>query len=110
MRIVDGAPVVEHRDADGRHFLVRLPNGYTDPEKGHIIGPPLFDEVSLPLEIDADQFRIKLGNELFSRGIYTESDAKANLKAVEEAKRAALANAIPLAAVLKAFAASTDSI
>lgn len=61
-----------HVDDKGRKFKVLLPEYEQDTSKGMIIGPPLLDELDIPIEI-----MVALHNELFRRGVFTFEDAKA---------------------------------
>lgn len=96
-----GPRVVNHEDVDGRHFAVELPPNCTDPQLGHIIGPPVFDESVLDLNVESVLTR--LHNELFVRGIITLRDAQTNTRGVADAIRAATGPIIHVSNVVSAY-------
>lgn len=78
---------VEYKDSQGRLFKVSLPDGVPDSQARHgmIIGPPLLDELELPIVI-----KTRLHNELYWRGLLTGDDAQRRISEVSNAIRAAL--------------------
>lgn len=82
---------VEYRDADGRLSLRLIPAYASDDEAlaGVLIGPPLLDGLGLPLDQE-----VRLNNELYVRGLFTEQDIRRNraltLAAIMAANRADL--------------------
>lgn len=59
-------------DEQGFKWIVMIPPDESDhPERGIIVGPPSFDDVGLPPDLQ----RI-LHNQLFDRGIITKADLK----------------------------------
>ena len=63
---------VVYTDLDGRKKIVLLPDTVLEEEAeiGIPVGPPPLSSLGLPLEIE-----VRLNNELFNRGIITQTDA-----------------------------------
>jgi len=61
-----------YQDADGRWWMVNLPDGVPDADArmGIPIGPPPLGKLRLPLETE-----VRLHNQLFSRRIFRAKDA-----------------------------------
>lgn len=84
---------VEYKDEKGRKYQVEVPPEYEwEPETGIIIGPPDFESLGLPEELE-----IKLNNQLYDRKLFTWSDVRrrpeeirAALKAVFRVSEAAI--------------------
>jgi len=77
---------VEYRDADGRKFLVRVPEGFEDePESGILIGPPDLSELELPLEME-----VQLNNQLYDRKLFTPADVRRRPEDIGAALKAIL--------------------
>lgn len=64
---------VEYKDEDGRLSLRLIPADAPDSEAadGILVGPPPLAALNLPLEIE-----VRLSNELFHRGLFTERDIR----------------------------------
>lgn len=77
---------VEYEDADGRKFLRGLPEGVPDTQVaiGVPLGPPSLRELGLPLDIE-----VRLHNQLYARGLLTESDVRQRIGEVRSAVSAA---------------------
>lgn len=78
---------IEFTDTDGRHWLKGLPPGVPDARApaGVPIGPPSLEALGLPKEIE-----IRLHNQLYERGIFSERDARQRLQDIHSALMAAL--------------------
>ena len=78
---------VQYKDSDGRLSWRLIPDEAPDSEAivGAIVGPPPLFVLDLPLEVE-----VRLNNELFARGIITESDATRRRSEVVAALQAAL--------------------
>lgn len=78
---------VKYTDSEGRLSLRLIPDNTPDTEAivGAIVGPPPLESLGLPKDIE-----VKLNNELFVRGIFTESDAIRRRSEVVAALQAAL--------------------
>lgn len=63
---------IVYTDESGRKKVVLLPEDSkdSDPSIGIPIGPPSFEDLGLPLEVE-----VRLSNELFHRNILTAQDA-----------------------------------
>jgi hypothetical protein len=64
---------VEYKDLDGRLSLRLVPLDAPDSEAavGIVVGPPPLDALELP-----EKLAIRLQNEFFHRGLFTEQDIK----------------------------------
>lgn len=78
---------VKYEDAQGRLWLVRLPDHAPDSDAamGIIVGPPPMDGLGLPEEI-----AIRLHNQLYHRGLFTIRDAERRRQEVVGALQATL--------------------
>lgn len=73
MVVSNGLKRVEYKDADGRLSQRLIPADAPDEEAsaGVLVGPPPLTALGLPLEIE-----VRLSNELYYRGLFTEQDLK----------------------------------
>lgn len=78
---------LEHKDREGRRYLVWLPEGVPDAEadKGIRIGPPDLAPLGVPLSLE-----VRLNNELYARRLIRVADVKARRQEVQAALMAAL--------------------
>jgi len=75
---------IEYKDEEGRKYLVELPEDYQDmPESGVIIGPPVLDELGLPIELE-----VFLNNQLFDRKLFSLADVRRRPAEIEAALKA----------------------
>ena len=63
----------QFKDAEGRWWVVTLPDGAPDADApmGFLVGPPSLEPLGLPLELE-----IRLHNELYARHLLTAGDVK----------------------------------
>ena len=80
--------MIEYRDPDGRLYAVLIPDDApaSHAAMGIPVGPP---PIHFPDGLMA-RIAIRLHNELYHRGIYTEADARARITDVGQALRTAL--------------------
>lgn len=73
---------VEYEDTDGRKFLRGLPEGVPDTQAviGVPIGPPSLLDLGLPLDVE-----VRLHNQLYARGLFTEDDVRQRIGEVQSA-------------------------
>lgn len=78
---------VEYEDPEGRKWLRGLPDGVPDTQAviGVPIGPPPLAALGLPLQIE-----VRLHNQLYARGLYTEREARSKLPDLQSAISSAL--------------------
>lgn len=79
--------IANYTATDGRHYKVLVPD-HAAPDtwaRGIYIGPPDLSGLGLPEEVS-----VRLHNELFNRGIITQSDANARRPEVHAALMYAL--------------------
>lgn len=78
---------IEYTDTEGRRSLRGLPAGVpaSKAAQGVPLGPPSLAELGLPKEIE-----VRLHNQLFARGLFTEQDARAKPGEIHSAIVAAL--------------------
>lgn len=64
---------IERTDAQGRKFLVALPDNAPDShaQYGVVIGPPDLSELKLPMQME-----VRLNNALFARKLFTRIDVR----------------------------------
>lgn len=78
---------VEYVDDQGRRWARGLPEGVPDSKAktGVPLGPPSFASLGLPLDVE-----IRLHNQLYERGILSETDARRHLPDIHSALMFAL--------------------
>ncbi len=94
---------VEYEDPEGRRWLRGLPDGVPDTQAviGVPYGPPPLTDLGLPLDIE-----VRLHNQLYARGLFTERDARSKLPDIQSALAAALR--VDVHEILKVYQGATD--